>query len=641
MDQTQIKEEDPQFRDFMNRHSVSRLVGSQGLIEQAGRAFLVHSAERALIFCNLKYNKFTNLPNTQEYRMALYGMCGMHQFSGRATRYTNFYFSDAEDMQGADFFANVFDSAYLSEKEAHADQVSEVLERKIAAADENKKHTILEISEDDQELACRIAERLWTTQLETKGIGRLVICLNERENLEERSEELLRQIYMLLPPKLRLNMGFATCATFDDIRALTEDLDLPIHVFTMYTDDITAAKAQLEAANLKYPVTLFDVENMWTEPCDMDRMELVFTLSGQISSMTEARMAYGEKMAMKENGNRISFRNMEATLRTACQKNLFWWERDDIESLQEVYRLYKDQSELMEMKALQDSAAETFSGKMITEKDYVSQLAEIVMDESIPERQEMLELFSDKLQMGKLIDAMELIKSQANDGKDDNQRQMAAALQAQYSQRMEESSVRLQQALQEQEQVFRRQLEDQQEEFENRLREQETDILQQQSEREQALQKENEQLQTELKNMRERMESYALDQERAAAYMEEQEKEIERLKSAGKSVQTLKVNDDEYAGKLRLQKNALEKLKASNKKKGNIALIASATAVICLIAAIVMLILFLGAQKQINELKGSSTSSDGHTAVLESTEITAETEETAEPTDNSVQEDST
>lgn len=401
-DQTQIAEEDSRLRDFLNQHQVSKITGSQGIVSQASRGFLAHQAERALLFCDFRYNKFTNLSNKTDYRFAIYGMKGVHDLS-RRTSYTNFYFSDEADLLGTNFFQYVFGSAYLTEREARTDSVKAVLEKKAAACGEDAVN--LQILERDRELVCRIVERLWSIQLQDSA-ARLVLCM-QGDAIQERSVLLLRQVYMLLPQKLRLNMGFATSSTFGDIKTLTEDCDLPVHVFTMAVDDVQEARKELAGMDFKYPVVLFDTEKPEEETCDTEKLEILRSLSRRVSQITDAKTAYAEKTVLKEKKGLVSFKNMEKTLEKVSGGAFGWWERNDLDKIEDVCRLYADQKEMMEVDILRQEALTAFYIRLLPWKDYAKQIARLVYDGG---NQELLDFFKTELQFAKVIEAMEELK---------------------------------------------------------------------------------------------------------------------------------------------------------------------------------------------------------------------------------------
>lgn len=270
---------------------------------------------------------------------------------------------------------------------------------------DNSQFVYPQILEKDRNLVCRIVERLWTTKLENSGT-RLIICM-EGINIQERSVELLKQIYLLLPQRLRLDMGFATCSTFNDIKTLTEKCDLPISVFTMATDDIEKARQIVDETEFRYPIILFDAESPENEPCDIKKLELLTSLSRKISPSTDAKIGYAEKIVLKEKRGMVSFKNMESTLEKINGEPFCWWERKDLEKIEEVYNLYEDQKEMMEVEILRRESLNTFYTKLLPWKDYAKQIAQVVEDDNYPNRQEILKFFSEELKFAKVIEAME------------------------------------------------------------------------------------------------------------------------------------------------------------------------------------------------------------------------------------------
>lgn len=437
-DQTQIQEQDSGLRDFLNQHQVSN---SYGLLERAARGFFSAKAKRGLLFYNFRYNQFSHLPDTQDYRLAIYGMRGDHVFRGRATGYMNIYYSDDEDMMGIDFFRNVFGSVYLSEKELKVNSVQKTLQRRITEHESTRQSMDFKILEKDRELVCKIVERLWTSQVETSGSGRLLICLPATGDILERSVELLQQVYLLIPQKLRLNMGLATCCENDDIKTLTEECDLPIHIFTIATDDIQKVQQEIDAADFRYPVVLFDASHPERETCDSEKMELLLELSRKVSDVTDAKMAYAEKNAMKKNRTSLaSFKNMDLMLRQLNNPNFCWWERDDLNCIEDVYQICSDQSELMSIEVLKQDALNSFYQKLLPWKDYALQIAKAVIDEKYPKRQELLTFFSDELKLAKIIAAMQTMKEEVEASGQAHEQQTVLMLRQRYQKELDSSA---------------------------------------------------------------------------------------------------------------------------------------------------------------------------------------------------------
>lgn len=410
-DQTQTSETDARMREFL---SGLHFKSPRSFLDDVGKWYNGLSSSYSTMFLNVGYvDKYTNLPATKDFHVSIYGVSGIHDIK-RVSRYINYYVSEEETLLGQDFFPYIFDSFYFSEEEARdtSENVTALLDKKVAV--DKKKNSYLEIKEKDRDLICRIVERLWSSQTEDVGT-RLVLCINEQE-IQSRSEELLKQIYLLLPQKLRMNMGFCTNSNPKDIAYLSGECELPVHIFTMKVEDIEKTKQEFAVAEFKYPVVLFDVENPEKEVCDPQRLKLIEELSYKLSPTSDAKLAYAEKRILQEErGAQVSFKNLQKTFEKLNSKGFCWWERDDLESIEDIFCSYQDQQEMMENEVLKKEAVDTFYQKLLPWKEYARQLADVVLNEQYENREEILRFFAAELQYAKILDSLEYVKKSVSD----------------------------------------------------------------------------------------------------------------------------------------------------------------------------------------------------------------------------------
>ncbi len=242
-----------------------------------------------------------------------------------------------------------------------------------------------------------------------------MLCINEQE-IQSRSEELLKQIYLLLPQKLRMNMGFCTNSNPKDIAYRSGECELPVHIFTMKVEDIEKTKQEFAAAEFKYPVVLFDVENPEKEVCDPQRLKLIEELSYKLSPTSDAKLAYAEKRILQEErGAQVSFKNLQKIFERLNSKGFCWWERDDLESIEDIFHSYQDQQEMMDNEVLKKEAIDTFYQKLLPWKEYARQLADVVLNEQYENREEILPFFATELQYAKILDSLEYVRKNVAD----------------------------------------------------------------------------------------------------------------------------------------------------------------------------------------------------------------------------------
>lgn len=431
-DQVQVQETDPELYELLSHIQVSK---TKALLNHMTKSFMSLEGNRTRLFYSFKYNDYTNLSRLEAgRRVYVHGMKGIHDLK-RSTPYFNFYVSEESTLSGGGFFNYVFGTEYPTEYELRTKDTEAIMQllNNAAESPEGKLDSVY-INNKDRMLVCRIAERLWTSQL-NDSTGRLVILL-PREEIYDESIDLLKQLYLLLPQRLRLNMGFAVDCSFADIKNLTEECDLPIHIFTMRAEN----KADLEAARaglgMKYPIIYFDVTNLDTEPYDETRLELLIKLSRKLSSSSDAKMAYIEKKVLEDGKRLVSFKNLEEIFDMMKQDNFFWWDRQDLETPEDVMAAYRDQKELMDDEELKKEALYSFYMRMLPWKEYALYLNEIILNNEYPKRDEVLSFFADELCYGKILEASVKIQQKILDEASERERAALETQKQDYDKRM-------------------------------------------------------------------------------------------------------------------------------------------------------------------------------------------------------------
>lgn len=419
-DQVQEQETDSELYELLSHLQVSKI---NRLLDDMSKSFMSLGGNRTRLFYGFKYNDYTNLSKLEAgRRIYVHGMKGVHDLK-RSTAYFDFFVSEDSTLAGSGFFNYVFGTDYPTEYELRtkdADQIKQLLNE--AAESPEERQTAISISNKDRMLVCKIAERLWTSQL-NDSTSRLVILLPSEEIYEE-SVSLLKQLYLLLPQRLRLNMGFAVDCSMEDIKNLTETCDLPVHIFTMKKADKSDLEAIRTELNLKYPIVYFDATSSETEAYDEKKLDLLVKLSKKLSSSRDAKMTYIEKKVLEDGNRLVSFKHLEEIFEKMQNDDFFWWDRNDLETPESVMAAYVDQKDLMEEGELKKEALYSFYTKMLPWKDYAFCLNEIILDSQYPNRDEILAFFADELCYGKILEAS--VKIQQKLQKQAEEHEMAA-----------------------------------------------------------------------------------------------------------------------------------------------------------------------------------------------------------------------
>ena len=158
------------------------------------------------------------------------------------------------------------------------------------------------------------------------------------------------------------------------------------------------------------------MENPEKEMCDPQRLKLIEELSYKLSPTSDAKLAYAEKRVLQEErGAQVSFKNLQKIFERLNSKGFCWWERDDLESIEDIFRSYQDQQEMMDNEVLKKEAIDTFYQKLLPWKEYARQLADVVLNEQYENREEILPFFATELQYAKILDSLEYVRKNVAD----------------------------------------------------------------------------------------------------------------------------------------------------------------------------------------------------------------------------------
>ena len=292
------------------------------------------SGNRSNIFYVYYYRKNARKIKGFDYRVGVLGLKDEADIHRKAI-YANYYLCNIDELKGKNFFRHVFGTDYVEEKEFRESSDPEKLfDRKYKSVDWT-------IEPEDKNTVIHIMEKLWTTQEENLE-SRFVILM---DNAEKNSMELLRQIYLLIPAALRLSVGFATNVTTEDIQNLiVNNQGLPIHIFTMDRKD-------WKKKEFDFPVVYFDVAKQDEYSYDQKKTDILNSVCDLASPLADTCYKYAEKNVLDhaEEGQKApSFRHLQGITESLLSGDIFWWKKDEINTVSQIYNAYYAQKELMQ-----------------------------------------------------------------------------------------------------------------------------------------------------------------------------------------------------------------------------------------------------------------------------------------------------
>lgn len=353
--------------------------------------FLNASAKRSYVFLNYHYKAYAALKKGLSYYMPVYGVKGGAAWVKRNTNYAALYMDKEEALLGKGFEERVFGTDYLTAEEAA--ELSDPLPRL-----RRIKKARYGIDEGREMQVCRAFEKLWEAQ-EKNPETRFLILMKDAE---ERSLSFLRMLYLLMPGRLRLQMGFETNAAWEDINAIQANHGLPIHVLTMEKSEYR----ELEQ-NFDFPVAVYDMEAPEKYTYNQDRLELLRQICGQMSQITSLCFDFAEANVIRRREElSSSFKFYQEIVCELFSQNLCWWRNEHLTSIEQIYTEYGRQSILMTEPALEREAVSSFYMEMMPEGNYADEMVEMLRNDAYPKRERYLNFLSEKLYFGRVIDAV-------------------------------------------------------------------------------------------------------------------------------------------------------------------------------------------------------------------------------------------
>ena len=306
-----------------------------------------------------------------------------------------YYICSQEALTGPAFFSRVFGSPYIS-----AEEGTDLKNPQERLAVEPKK-VALKWKKENQEAALLVAEKLWEVQ-EQSPENRLLVLM---EHADTDSMELLQQVYLLLPPQLRVQTGFATNISYgmekgDDLRNLFGTKRHPIYLLTM-------EKARYSGAEPKcgVPVQVLDLtEALKKAPEESQRRKTLKMLSGIVSEKTDICLGFAEQQVLEQTGKVISFWLYQQIVDKLCSEDLYWWKKEGLDTIWQVKELFAKQKLLMDYEPLYREALYYFYTTMMEQAPYADEVNQMLRH-TTERDQEMFEFLRDALHYGSEMDA--------------------------------------------------------------------------------------------------------------------------------------------------------------------------------------------------------------------------------------------
>ena len=391
-DKSQVQQtvENSEFNTFCNDNSI---IYSREFRNYVSEIFVNGSMNRSLFYVDIKIKEFVPKRNKDILFCPVYGVKGGTPGVTRKTNYAEILFCREADITGTEFNDHIFGMNYLTGEETtrlNETALFETLERPVDPPE-------YLVRSENQKLVSCILEKLWEQQ-ENNPQTRFVIKM---KNARDRSVGLLQQLYTLLPQQIRLQMGFQTNISTNDLEQIKAYGGIPIYVLTMDSSETI----NTDAFDV-FPVYVFDTDALNSYSYDSGRLELIQQLMGSIDRDSSYTLDYAEKKILEAKGKTVSsFKYYEEIVTRLFDGTFFWWMKDSVESLEEVEKLYQDQSGLMSVDSFRKKAITTFMMRYLPESDISNQIADMILNKDYPNRERLLRFASNELNLRKPIKA--------------------------------------------------------------------------------------------------------------------------------------------------------------------------------------------------------------------------------------------
>lgn len=362
--------------------------------------FLSSSGRRSHFFfsANIKKYLYGFDRDGRSGQLPVYGVKGMMPEISRASNYVELMSCDQEELRDNGFEENIFQASYIAEEETLDIRTAEDLE---SIGRIRIEQDMGYYSEQFHGLAIRLLEQIWA-ELEKNPATLIIIVMPDAENA---SLPLLREMYRLMPFKLRNSMGFITNVGDKDLEQISVG-SLPIHIATQDSETVSYG------GQYRFSVTHIHAERLTETAADLaeTRSRLLCELDERIENDGIACtriLDYAENEVMRrKNISSVSFREYEEILKLA-EGFVPWWEDGSIDSPEKLVKICKDQSWLWEDEKSRGTAIWFLHTKILNNNDLCYKIAKLATDDNISGKEELLLYLETELGLGNWLSAIE------------------------------------------------------------------------------------------------------------------------------------------------------------------------------------------------------------------------------------------
>ncbi len=381
---------------FFNRNSISN---SSKLKSDTQSIIIEGSSNHSYLFMDYNFSecitpqaRALRLKQKLTERMPVYGVKAQVPESKRGSNYGELLFCEENDMLGDGFINNVFGGRYITGEESVKltdTQLKEMIE---------KTPKVQDCRISDIIGVCSVLEQLCNT-LEKNPEARFIILMDDADNC---SMDLLCQLYMMLPQKIRLQVGFETNILKSDMDVVVKK-GWPLHLFTAEKSTFTELESD------RFQIVTCDYELCKSQGMlnKSERLLKLIELAENVSSEWMTYLSYIERKVLEQkNVTASSFAYYFEIVEAVLNPSMYWWSNENIENLEELKEAFDDQQELMNNSQIRMRSKEAFVSEVMQKKYFGDELVAKASAEEKVSNESVLQFLGEHLGLSSVIAAV-------------------------------------------------------------------------------------------------------------------------------------------------------------------------------------------------------------------------------------------
>jgi len=389
LDQQQVRQDDPDLNSFLIKNKVQKVPQFKNSL--AGYFSVAASPRVSQVFMDVVINEYMTVQDKIR-RVPVFGAKGKIEGITRASNYVELFFTDSDNLYGAEFGRHIFGTKYLTSAELTDLSEKEIMER----MQQKPEGGQISPSIKDVTKAWILLEKLWEVQ-EKNPATRLIVLMNDAGT---ESAPVLSEVYRMIPNVLRRQVGFETNIGQEDLDIIAAR-NMPIYLVTADSDALALDKKYsfgTEVLDLRRNTD--EISGNLTED-GRRRLQLISALHYDLASshLMEERLSAQESALLREKNSQVSSFQYFEEIISRLKKPVYWWEKPVSSSLRQFAQDVAEQEPDLLNPTLRAYSTQAFYTGVFSQQQVPVQILDVYLDEKQEGRQEILKVLDDHLHM--------------------------------------------------------------------------------------------------------------------------------------------------------------------------------------------------------------------------------------------------